>query len=178
MNSSINLLQQKDDQLIKKQERLKILKLTAGISLAVVAFLSIIIFILNMQFSVTSIKNEQNSIINSISSLKDKSAKIVLVNDRIKGISEILKQRKDYSGLIEKVLVLVPSRAKITSFEISKDTLSMTVSSNSLLSINTYLNDMIKLSQDEKLIKSLAIKGITVNFKTGEYNLSINATVL
>ncbi|RJQ24929.1 hypothetical protein C4577_06680, partial [Candidatus Parcubacteria bacterium] len=124
MNSNINLLQQKDDQLIKKRKRVKILKLAAGISLSLVALFSIIIFILNMQLSVTSIKSEQNSIINSISTLKDKAAKIILVNDRIKGISEILKQRKNYSNLIETVLASVPSGAKITSLEINKENLN------------------------------------------------------
>lgn len=178
MNSNINLLQQKDDQLIKKQKRLKILKLTAGIFLAVVAFFSIIIFILNTQFSVSSIKKEQNSVINSISSLKEKAAKIILVNDRIKGTSEILSKRRNYSNIIQTVLKSVPSEAKTASLDINKDTLNMTVSSNSLLSINTYLEDMIKLSQEGKLIKSLAIKGITVNLKTGEYNLSISTTIL
>lgn len=178
MNSNINLLQQKDDQLIKKQKRLKILKLAAGISLAIVAFFSIIIFILSTQFSVSSIKKEQNSVINSISSLKEKAARIILVNDRIKGTSEILSKRRNYSNLIQTVLKSVPSETKTASLDINKDILNMTVSSNSLLSINTYLEEMIKLSQEGKLIKSLAIKGITVNLKMGEYNLSISTTIL
>ncbi|HZJ18552.1 MAG TPA: hypothetical protein VFD45_02965 [Patescibacteria group bacterium] len=178
MNSNINLLQQKDDQLIKKQKRLKILKLIAGILLATVALFSIIIFILNTKFSVTSIKNEQNSVINSISALKAKAAKMILVNDRIKGTSEILKKRKDYTSLIQKVLNSVPGEAKTAGLDINKDSLNMSVSSNSLLSIDTYLENMIKLSQEKKLIKNLVIKGINVNFKNGEFILSVNATIL
>lgn len=178
MNSNINLLQQKDDQLIKKQKRLRILKIVAGSSLGVVASFSIIIFLLNIKFSVSSIKNEQNSIINSIASLKTKAAKTILVNDRIKGISEILNKRRDYSSVIQTALKSVPNGAKTTSLDINKDNLNMTVSSNSLLSVNTYLESMIKLSQEGKLINNLAIKGITVNLKTGEYNLSVSSTIL
>ncbi|MFH1187165.1 MAG: hypothetical protein V1697_03275 [Candidatus Levyibacteriota bacterium] len=178
MNSSINLLQQKDEHLIKKRKKVKILRTTAGILLGLVAAFSIIIFILNIQFSVSSIKKEQNSVINSISALKEKAAKLILVNDRIKGISEILNKRKNYSNLIEAVLESVPGETKVTSLELNKETVKTTIASKSLLSINSFLDIMIQHSQRKKIINNLTIKGINVNTRTGEYSLSISAVIL
>jgi len=101
-----------------------------------------------------------------------------MVNDRIKGITEILNKRKDYSIVSNSLLGLIPQGVVVKAFSLDKDNVKMSVSSSSLASINTFLNALITFSSQKKVIRNLVMEGIIVNTKTGQYVLSIGGTIL
>ncbi|PIP75067.1 MAG: hypothetical protein CO135_03250 [Candidatus Levybacteria bacterium CG_4_9_14_3_um_filter_35_16] len=178
MSNYINLIQNKDEEINKEKKRIKILNFIAASFLTIIVLCAIIIFIISTQFSLASIKKDQNTAIFGISQLKDKAGKLLMVNDRIKGIAEILNKRKDYSNISNSLLELVPQGVVIKSFSFDKDNVGISVSSNSLALINTFLNSLISFSSQKKLIKNLVMEGIIVNTKTGQYTLSIGGTIL
>ena len=104
MNNDINLISNKDATLLKGKKRLKQIRIIAVISLVIVALISVIIFIINSQTSLSSIKKDENSTIQSISYLNKKAAKLAIVNNRLKDISDILKKRKNYTSAISTLL--------------------------------------------------------------------------
>jgi Tfp pilus assembly protein PilN len=178
MNNYINLVQSKDEEKVEEKKRIKILNVIAASFLTIIVFCAIIIFIISSQFSLSSIKRDQNAAIFGISQLKNKAGKLITVNDRLRGISDILDNRKDYSAASNALLELVPQGISIKAFSLNKDNVKMTVSSDSLLLVNSFLNTLIDSSAQKKVIKDLVMEGIIFNIKKSEYVMSISGTIL
>jgi len=178
MSNYINLIQNKDEEVTKEKKKIKILNFIAISFLTIIVLCAVIIFIISTQFSLSSIKRDQNAAIFGISQLKSKAGKLLIVNDRIKGITEILNKRKDYSIVSNSLLGLIPQGVVVKAFSLDKDSVKISVSSSSLSSINTFLNALVSFSSQKKIIRNLVMEGIIVNTKTGQYTLSIGATIL
>jgi len=178
MSNNINLVSNKDEDSLKAKKRLKQVRAIAVISLAIVAFLSIIIFIINSQTSLEGIKKDENSTLQSISYLNKKAAKLAIVNNRVKDVSDILQKRKNYTSAINTLLQLMPPGLSTTTLELGKKDVTVVVRSNSLLLIDKFLNSMMELSAKKQVISSLTIENLVVNQKTGSYSLSLKTTLL
>ncbi|OGH07954.1 MAG: hypothetical protein A2W22_06825 [Candidatus Levybacteria bacterium RBG_16_35_11] len=177
MNKDINLLAHQEDQSLIEKKRLKIFKNISFVFAGIVVFFSIVIFIVNATFSTASIKNQQESAINQITNLKDRSAKLFVVNNRILNISKIIKERNNYSS-IESLLKLTPNSVRINNLNFSTETFSITLISSSLLPLDDLINSYIAKLTKKELIKSLTINSLSLNQKTGNYYLSIKAEFL
>lgn len=177
MNSNINLILSKEGQSFKKKKRIKLLNSIALGLLLVVAAVSVVLFILNTLNPLSSIKKDQLATINNIATLKERSGKLVMVNDRLKNISEINQKRKIFSSLIDYLISLLGD-LKINFLEIDNKSISFSVTSNSLLEENQFLQKLIEKSSKKEMIKDLMIDSLTVNEKTGLYLLTLRATVL
>ncbi|MCL5019480.1 MAG: hypothetical protein M1426_03240 [Patescibacteria group bacterium] len=178
MNNDINLISNKDAASLNAKKRLKQIRIIAIASLVVVALLSIIIFIINSQTSLSGIKKDQNSTIQSISYLNKKSAKLAIINNRLKDISDIMEKRKNYTNTINTLLQLMPPGVSTTTLELSKKDVVLIVHSNSLLSIDKFLNSIIDLSSKKQVISSVTIESLIINPKTGSYSLSLKTILL
>ena len=177
MNSDINLISNQDRESVEKRKRVKIVRVIAIIALFFTAFISILTFALNQQISLSGLKKEQNSILQSMSLLSNRSAKLYFVNDRLKNILEILKQRKSYISIVNTILGDIPSEVSATALEVDKDNILLTVSSNSLFPMNKFLNNFIDLSFKKHLVKDVTIETLTID-KEGGYSLSVKAKLL
>lgn len=178
MSNDINLISNKDAASLKAKKRLKQVRIVAIISLVIVALLSIIVFIINSQTSLAGIKKDENSTLQSISYLDKKSAKLAVINNRLGDISDILQKRKNYTSAINTLLQLMPPGVSTTALELDKNDVLLVINSNSLLSIDKFLNSIIELSSKEQVIGSVFIESLVVNNKTGIYSLSIKTTLL
>lgn len=178
MNNYINLVQSKDEERLKEKKRVRILNLIAASVLTVTVLCAITVFIISSQFSLASIKRDQNTAIYGMSQLKDKAGKLIMVNDRLKGISDVMEKRKDYSTASNSLLKYIPKGVSVKVFSLNKDTFGMTVSSSSLASIDTFLDSLIELSAQKRIISNLVMDGIIVNTKNGQYMLSISGLIL
>jgi len=161
---------------LKKKNRL--LRIIAICFAGIIVFFAIIIFIVNTTFSVDSVKKQQESVLTGMVSLKDKSGKLFVVNDRIANISSLLRSRKDYSPIINKLTGLVPDQAAVSGIQLDQKTISLIVVSDSLLPLDSFLNGLINLTTKKELIKNLSIDSLTTVQKTGKFSLSISAELL
>ena len=178
MNNDINLISNKDADSLKAKKRLKQIRTIAIISLAAVAFLSIIIFIINSQSSLDAIKKDENSTLQSISYLNKKAAKLAIINNRLKDISDIMNKRKNYTNTVNTLLQLMPPGLSTTTLELGKKDVVLVVNANSLLLIDKFLNSIIDLSSKKQIISNITIESLIVNQKTGSYALSVKTTLL
>lgn len=178
MNNDINLVKDKNLDTFVLKAREKILRNVAIGSLSVVAFSSILLFILTSTSPLSSIKKNEASALYSISFLHGKSAKLHLLNDRLKNISSVLLVRKDYTKTVSNILSQIPSDATPNTFEIDKDIMTLRVTSKSLIPINKFLNSFIDLSKSKKIVEDLTITGLTLDEQTGTYSLSIKAKII
>lgn len=178
MTNDINLVSNKDEATLKQKKQLRAVRVVAVISLAMIVLFSVLIFIISSLIGLQSIKNSENSTLNSISFLHKKEAELAIVNNRLQDITTILQNRKNYTSDINTLLKIIPSGVYVNSIEINKDSLTMVIVSNSLLSINDFLNSLIGFAQKNQLVKNLIIESLSINGKTGLYSLSIQATIL
>ncbi len=178
MSNDINLVSNKDEASLKEKRRLRQVRVIAVVSLVVVALASVLIFIINSQTSLSSIKKDENSTLANISYLNKKAAKLAIVNERLKNISDILQKRKNYTSAINTLLQLMPPGVYTATLELDKNDVFLVANSNSLLSIDKLLNGVIDLSSKKQVIGSVRIESLTVNVKTGNYSISIKTKLL
>lgn len=177
MSSSINLLKTEGKEDLRRTRTAYILRLISLVFLGFVGLISIVLFILNSRISVSSVKGEEAIVAQNISFQKDRVSKYYLLNDRIKGVENILNNRKNYTDSLNTLISQVPSDASISSLEIDKGDVSLTVNSGSLLPLNKFLNNMIDLSINKHAIKDMTIETLSIDTKTGSYSLSIKAKI-
>ena len=177
MSNDINLISHQDDQSLIEKKRLKIIRNISFVFGGVLILFAIIIFIANAAFSTSGIKNQQESAINQMGMLKDRSAKLFVVNNRIINISRIIKERNNYSS-INSLTKLVPTDVKLNNLSFDKDNISMTVISSSLLPLDGLINKLLEKIAKKEIIKSLTISSLTINQKNGNYYLSMKAEFL
>ncbi len=171
--ADINLLSTEKVSL-RTQNRILILRVLSVSFLFFVALFSIALFILSSQISPEAVRNIQGQTLQKISLLSERNAKYSLLSDRLRIIKTLLGARKNYTQTLNSVLDQVPQNVNIRGLKIDKDGISVTVSSNSLLLINEFL-DNLSTNLDKKIIKDMTIEGLTVDKQTGIFSLSIKA---
>ena len=82
MTANINLLLPKDNALLKRQKRVRILNSIAFLSLTIIGLLSFLIFILVKNADSPALKKEQSALLSQISQFQDKQAKLFVINNR------------------------------------------------------------------------------------------------
>lgn len=173
MNNSINLVKTEDRENSKRKKTTYILKIISIVFVSFVVLVSIVLFILSARFSLSSVKNEEAATLESITHQKNKLSKFYLLNDRLKGIEEILKNRKNYTNSLNTLMGQIPAGATASSLQVDKGNITLTVNASSLFPINKFLNDVINLSINKHIIRDMTIESLTIDSKTGTYSLSI-----
>jgi len=178
MNNDINLVSNKDTASLKAKKRLKQTRAIAIVSLVIVASLSIIVFIINSQTSLAGIKKDENSTIQSISYLNKKTAKLAIINNRLRDVSDILEKRKNYTNAVNTLLQLMAPGLSTTTLELGEKDVTLVVHSDSLLLIDKFLNSIIDLSSKKQIISGVTIDSLIFDQKAGNYSLSVRTTLL
>jgi len=174
MNSDINLIKQEVGNASAK--RLKILRATSVAVALVVAVSSIVLFAATRQNSLEGVKAEQNSILQNITLLGEKAAKLNFLNDRVRNIEGIINERKNYISTVGLVLDGMPSNVSTSSLTLDKENILLTVSSNSLSGINEFLNNTIEFTEGKHLLGDLTIESLSA--QGGLYSLTLKAKLL
>lgn len=177
MINDINLLVGKDANYLRQKKLLSLARIIAFTALGIVAILSVIVFFLNSQFSLTSVKSQEDAVLQNLSSFSKKQAKLFIVNNRITNIAAILNRRVDYYKILNLILDRVPAEVSINRIEIDKKKISLTVSSNSLSPINILINNFVDMVRKKETITSLVLNSLTLNAKTGRYAISLDASL-
>ncbi|MEK7450645.1 MAG: hypothetical protein AAB662_01755 [Patescibacteria group bacterium] len=177
MTNDINLLVGKDANYLRQKKILSLARLMAFVSLGIVVLLSVIAFFLNSQFSPTLIKSQEDAVLQSLSKLSKKQAKLFIVNNRITNIATILNKRVDYYKILSLILDKIPTNVSIDKIEVDKKQISLTISSNSLIPIDALINNFVDMVKNKKLINSLTLNSLTLNAKTSQYSISLSASL-
>ncbi len=177
MTNDINLLVSKDANYLRQKKILSLARLVAFTSLGIVTLLSVIAFFLNSQFSPTLIKSQEDTVMQSLSKQSKKQAKLFVVNNRITNITTVLNKRVDYYKILSLILDKIPTNVSIDRIEVGKKQISLTISSNSLIPIDTLINNFVDMVRNKKLINSLTLNSLALNAKTSQYSISLSASL-
>lgn len=177
-SSSINLVSNKILQLENEQKRLRLFKMVAIASLVLAASSSLILFIITLALPISSVKKTQEQTLSNISVLHEKLVKYALINDRVKNISEIMSNRKNYASLANTIFGKLPQELSVETMILEDKTFTLSVSGNSLIPVNDFIDDMVEIGDSGKIIKNLTIQSLVLNSGNGKYILSMEADVL
>ncbi len=178
MKTDINLASGVLVESVSKNKSLGILRIAAVSSIIFITAASILLFFLINQISPSNVKKEEDKILFSIKFLREKQAKIAIVNSKILDISRILDTRTNFDSEINSLLEKIPSNISVNSLEIDKTKVAITVSSNSLTAIDEMLNNLFEMLSKKQIIKSLTIQSISSDQGGGSYSLSLKANKL
>src|SRR5688572_10225393 len=139
--TDINLIKRETSKVAAR--RLKYLRILAVAVACIVALSSSTLFIATRQNSIDSLKAQQNVLLQNITLFGDKAAKINFLNDRVRNIESVIKERKAYTSTVATILDGLPSNVTTSSLTLSEEDMLLTVSSSSLASVNEFLNSTI-----------------------------------
>lgn len=175
-NTSINLLSHIDKDSEKQKRVIKIFNIIAVVILVFVGLSAIIVFFLNRQFSLSSLKTKQKEVAQKIAVMHKKEAKLIVINNRLKTISEILAKRPNFYKIINDVLEKVPPEVSIDKLTIDNNKISLSASSNSLLFVNNLIDNLTVLAK-KKEITSLILNSLSLNQKTLRYSVLLEGVL-
>ncbi|OGH39346.1 MAG: hypothetical protein A3B44_02180 [Candidatus Levybacteria bacterium RIFCSPLOWO2_01_FULL_38_21] len=175
MKADINLALGALVESAQKSRLLRILRITALASITLILIASVSLFLLINSTSTDKIKKEEDKILFSIKYLHDKEAKILIINERLNGISKILGSRGNYDLLMNAFLQKIPQDTSVDSFGVDKNKIVLTVSSDSLSSMDDLIDSFIDMVEKQQIIKNLTIESLTSDRISGIYILSIKA---
>lgn len=175
--SDINLLK-KNTGGLKEAKILKYLRNTSIISLFVVCVLSIALFFINATQPVNDLKKEEESLQTRLSGYKQTLSKFVVINDRIKNITNIIANRSTFEKTIDLVLKQAPQEVKISNYTIDSKKISLNGSSTSTLATNDFFDNLVKLVKDKNKLKKVTLNNLSVDGKTGTYAFALDIELL
>lgn len=178
MSSNINLLIKEDVELLKHKKRIKIFRVVAIASLAMVLITSISIFLFNRVLQPPSVKEDKDHLLNQMSVFRKKEAKLTIVNDRVKNIYAFFNKRVDASKIINTFLGKVPDGISLEQLEFKPGTIAIQASSESLRSIDEFFNNLIDMARRKEIISAITLDSFSAVGEGGKYSLSINVVLI
>lgn len=178
MNESINLAENRSQQLEREQKFLNLTRIIAVLMLTVVALISITAFIISSQIPLLAIKQAKQSTIAEISALHTKLATYYLLKDRIGNINLLLAKRKDYTKITDAIYSKVQNDVSINGVNIEENSITLNFSSNNLLSIDKLINDLIDFSNQKKLLANLKLQSLSLDAQSQTYSLMLIGDLL
>ncbi len=152
------------------------LRLAAVSLLFIVGTFSIILFFLIASSPLPGLRKEENTAKFEIDALHQKMAKYFVLNDQLRRILAVLKERPSYDRLIYALQKNLPSGMKVTTLKMDDKTVSLTFSSANLSDFNGFLALASGLTEKEKIFGRVVIDSLTVDPENGQYVLIVALT--
>ncbi len=150
MSIDINLVNKKTSE-SAKDLKLKKVKTISFAILIFVAISSVLLFLINLRFSVNYVKGQQNKIIDALSAYDETTSKIFILHQRVEDLSSIISERKKYHEKTDLIFKNFPTGVNIDEYNINESGITLGVSSSSLLELDTFLNYLLDLASSKKL---------------------------
>jgi len=176
--SDINLLRNRRNSLEKKEKTLLIVRVVAVGLVIITATLAIVLFFLNTDPTLTTVKNQEAALTQSLVANKDIITKQLFLVDRLQHIQTTLPKRNAFEGNIITMQHILPNDVTIDTLTFSKGEMTISVVSVSLSSINSLLDSLATKVASKQFLKSMTVDGVVADSKTGKYFLSIHAILL
>ena len=135
------------------------------------AFFSIVLFILISLSPLPSLQEREKVETKRLSFFKDTIVKINLTKERIDNVDKILRDRPTYSQSLLTIKSLLPTEAAINEIHLNDKNLTFTITSKSLLPLDTFLNSLKMESEKGEKFKKITIVTLEKNLDKEVYIL-------
>ncbi len=178
MKNDINLLHSKTKSPLNSlANKVDILRTIAVFLLFLVAFLSVTFFFLVLVSPLPSLRREENAKRLALRSLYGKITDLYILNDRMKGVSEVLDKRVNYDAIVGGILDNVPSGVTVDALKSIDTDILLDASSTSLLSLQTYVDALVKENTDKKLFSTITQSAFSITPNSNKAQVHIVFTL-
>ncbi len=178
MSNDINLLPHTKKGALSQEQVLSYLKISALISCVLTVSLAIILFLLNRDPSVPQIQAQQQTILAQLNLLHSKTAKNLIILDRVKRITKILQSRVSLDKKIAEIQKQIPSGVTVSSFSLDDKHMVIALSAQSLSPLGIFIENMTHDVTNKVLVKKITIQGVVSDEKNGTFLLNITGDLL
>lgn len=176
--SDINLLPQKRRGRLSQEQVLAYTKILAIGGCILTVSLALILFLLNRDPTLAQIQAQEQTILTQLTILHSKTAKDLIIIDRLKRITKILQNRGVLDKKIADIQKQIPDNITITSFALDNKTIILTLSADSLSPLGALVEKLTKDVESKTLVKKVTVEGLVSDEKTGTFLLNISCDVL
>lgn len=177
MSSSINLVEAHNSTNEEHTRLVRRFRVTGLGMLLIFALFSAVLFVIKQQTGLNVYKQEEVSSLRALNTLQGKQAKVLFLNGRLQLISTMIAKRptldKDFGRLSE----IIPQNVTIETFQLEKKELHMSLSSPSLLALNTFLDTVANMVERNDFLKTFTINNLELQKGSG-YSLTVVAHLL
>ena len=172
MSKEINLVLQEGIEELKQKRKLRRFRIAAVSSLIVVLVISLSLYLLKLNLS-SGLEERKNSLLSQLDPLRNKEAKLKIVNDRIRNISSIQGTRKDISKIVDEILTAM----SIENLEFEETSVLLEASSNSLVLIDDFINNLIEMGEQKRVVRTMILDSLGFDELQG-YSVSLNISLI
>lgn len=181
MSKGINLLgaeQQISAKMGIGSRKLKILRTVAVWLLFGISGASIALFLFIALSPLPSVQQEEQNVLATLAKYHPDIAKFLFVNDRIKGSQMILAKRSNYDQILDKIKKKMPEDSSITGITMNSDEIAVTVTSSSLASLDTFLNNLIAATEAKEDFSKVTMTRFFSNEDSKDFSLTVSLVTL
>lgn len=139
---------------------------------------SVALFSINSTSDLGGLTQKEKSLSQTLLVSQKKIVKIALIKERLSSIAMLTKNNASYEDLLVSVSNALSKDSAFDSFEITKKTLSVTISSPSLISVNSFLEYVLGNINKKQYFQKVTISSLIGDVQTGKYILTLDITLL
>lgn len=179
MNNGINLLDphNKTESVIASK-RITAMRFTAIALLFIVSVSSIVLFIMVALSPLPELQRQEQSLRLTLSEQSTDIAKVAVLNDRANAIDSLLKERRSYEELLQLLQAKLPSNVSINALRVLDNSVQVTVESNSLSELDTFIAGLIQYINEKKAFSQLTLSNLSTDNVRNNYSMTINLVML
>lgn len=178
MKDEINLLPYNENLYKPSTNYLLIIKIIAIVSLIIVAFSSVAVFLFKANSSMVNLRDEEQQLILKLAPYNLEATKYSFLSNRLREINDILSKRPNFNEKVDVVFKNLPADASIDSISIDQKKITIGAVSNSLSSLNIFLDNLVAMVNNRILIKRVVLNGVNVDRKQGKARVSLEGDLL
>ncbi|HZE87752.1 MAG TPA: PilN domain-containing protein [Methylomirabilota bacterium] len=179
MNRSINLLGTKSQvPLAPAPRKLRILRLSAVVLLFGISAASISLFFLIAFSPLPTLQKQEQTDLTTLAGYHQNIVKLLLINDRLQTSALLLHKRTNYDQILDRLRSRMPSGLTITAMSMTKDNISVTVTSTSLALLDTFITNLMDAVTAKKDFAQVTLTNLFTESDTHTFNLTISVVML
>lgn len=176
--SDINLLPKSTSGPQKQEYIVSIFRRVSFVLLFATALITISLFVLVISSPLKKVQEQENKFLVTMDRSKIKISKNVIIQERLRSITEIIQKRNNYEKYTGAILAILPPSVNISSLEIDKEGMQLIGNSRSLESINTYFTAIVALQSEKKFIQSAVVKSLSSESQSGQFSFTLQMKLL
>lgn len=161
-----------------REGSLRLFKRLSVFALLFTGGMSVLFFLLTINPSFSTVKQQENSVLTSLSFTQGKIARYLLIKNRLSGIQQILKRRYPMDTVLSTIEDKIPDDVNVDSISIANKAAFITLSSSSLLSLDTAMSNLSSLLANKQIFKKITVQSVIANPQTSRYTAAIQGDLL
>ena len=143
---------------------------------SVILFASIFVLLKGQQLRFNHLEDQRLNVVSEISKLRETEEQIQLLGIRAELISKIMKERFNYSDLLEELRSVTPNEVEVVSLVVEFDELALTGTASNYNSLTKFTRSL-KQKDKNKIFIDGEISNISLNSTDGTVSYTINAFI-